>query len=112
MAPGSRCMSGYTCGCRMSWTYCWTFLVPRINIRGDRVFLLVIGTTPNGGIKGSTRNGRRDPKCPSSRLHRMVREDTGAPIEGATYAWMAADEAFGGTRAFLTMWRSSRRLVC
>ncbi|GFX02827.1 uncharacterized protein TNCV_4438091 [Trichonephila clavipes] len=25
---------------------------------------------------------------------------------------MAADEAVGCTRAFLTMWRSSRRLVC
>ncbi|GFS57067.1 transposable element Tcb1 transposase [Trichonephila clavipes] len=43
---------------------------------------------------------------------RMVREDTGAPSEGATCAWMAVDEAVGCTRAFLTMWRSSRRLVC
>ncbi|GFS52925.1 uncharacterized protein TNCV_330781 [Trichonephila clavipes] len=42
----------------------------------------------------------------------MVREDTGAPSESATCAWMAADEAVGCTRAFLTMWRSSRRLVC
>ncbi|GFW42597.1 hypothetical protein TNCV_4257911 [Trichonephila clavipes] len=41
----------------------------------------------------------------------MVQEDTGAPSEGATCAWMAADKAFGCTRAFLTMWRSSRRLV-
>ncbi|GFW97923.1 hypothetical protein TNCV_2599621 [Trichonephila clavipes] len=40
----------------------------------------------------------------------MFREDTGAPGEGATYAWMVADEAVGGARAFLTMWRSSRRL--
>ncbi|GFU61884.1 uncharacterized protein TNCV_1644571 [Trichonephila clavipes] len=42
----------------------------------------------------------------------MVREDTGAPSEGATYAWMAVDEAVGCTRAILMMWRSSRRLVC
>ncbi|GFS76519.1 uncharacterized protein TNCV_1621351 [Trichonephila clavipes] len=28
------------------------------------------------------------------------------------YDWMAADEAVGCRRAFLTMWRSSRRLVC
>ncbi|GFW08566.1 uncharacterized protein TNCV_2775881 [Trichonephila clavipes] len=49
------------------------------------------------GVKGSTRNGRRDPKCPSARRVRMVREDTGAPSEGATCAWMAADEAFGYT---------------
>ncbi|GFU53081.1 uncharacterized protein TNCV_3098651 [Trichonephila clavipes] len=36
----------------------------------------------------------------------------GASSEGATCAWMAADEAVGCTRAFFTMWRSSRRLVC
>ncbi|GFW65171.1 uncharacterized protein TNCV_394371 [Trichonephila clavipes] len=39
-------------------------------------------------------------------------EDTGAPIEGATCAWMAVDESVGCTRAYLTMWWSSRRLVC
>ncbi|GFV67050.1 uncharacterized protein TNCV_357351 [Trichonephila clavipes] len=43
------------------------------------------------GVKGSTRNGRRDPKCPSARRLRMVRENTGASSEGATLAWMAAD---------------------
>ncbi|GFY32342.1 hypothetical protein TNCV_3558501 [Trichonephila clavipes] len=32
-------------------------------------------------MKGSTRNGRHDPKCPSARHLRMVREDTGAPVE-------------------------------
>ncbi|GFW37155.1 uncharacterized protein TNCV_5020531 [Trichonephila clavipes] len=42
----------------------------------------------------------------------MVREDTGGLSEGATCAWIAADEAVGFTRAFRTMWRSSRRLVC
>ncbi|GFS73320.1 uncharacterized protein TNCV_4712001 [Trichonephila clavipes] len=61
-----------------------------------------------GGHQGQ----RRDPKCPSARRLCMVREDTGAPNEGATRAWMAADEAVGCTRAFLTMWQSSRRLVC
>ncbi|GFU90651.1 uncharacterized protein TNCV_2092481 [Trichonephila clavipes] len=60
------------------------------------------------GVKGSTRNGRRDPKCPSVRCLRMVREDTGAPSEGATCAWTEADEAVGCTLAFLTMRRSSR----
>ncbi|GFW52461.1 uncharacterized protein TNCV_403891 [Trichonephila clavipes] len=34
------------------------------------------------------------------------------PSEGATCARMAADEAAACTRAFLTMWLSSRRLVC
>ncbi|GFT28234.1 uncharacterized protein TNCV_645721 [Trichonephila clavipes] len=64
------------------------------------------------GVKGSLRNGCRDSKCSSTRHLRMVREDTGAPSEGATCAWMAADEAVSCTRAFLTMWRSSRQLVC
>ncbi|GFW60942.1 uncharacterized protein TNCV_4871531 [Trichonephila clavipes] len=65
------------------------------------------------GVKGSsTRNGRRDPKCPSAKRLHMVREDTGVPKEGFTCAWIAADEAVGCTRAFLTMWRSSQRLVC
>ncbi|GFV25202.1 uncharacterized protein TNCV_2565861 [Trichonephila clavipes] len=41
----------------------------------------------------------------------MVREDTGAPIEGATCSWMAADEAVGCMLTFLTMWWSSQRLV-
>ncbi|GFU66151.1 uncharacterized protein TNCV_2858241 [Trichonephila clavipes] len=64
------------------------------------------------GVKGSTRNGCRDLKCPSARRLRMVRENTGASNEGATRAWMVADEAVGCTRAFFTMWWSSRRLVC
>ncbi|GFV65752.1 uncharacterized protein TNCV_4153881 [Trichonephila clavipes] len=42
----------------------------------------------------------------------LVRESTGAHREGSICAWMVADEAGGFTRAFLTMWRSSRRLVC
>ncbi|GFU96126.1 hypothetical protein TNCV_3676021 [Trichonephila clavipes] len=37
MAPRSRCMSGNTCGCRMSGTYRRAVMVPRINTRGDRV---------------------------------------------------------------------------
>ncbi|GFW87086.1 uncharacterized protein TNCV_1923121 [Trichonephila clavipes] len=64
------------------------------------------------GVKGSTRNGRRDPQCPSARRFRIIREDTGASKEVALCAWMVADEAVGCTRAFLTMWRSSRRLIC
>ncbi|GFU50304.1 uncharacterized protein TNCV_301371 [Trichonephila clavipes] len=64
------------------------------------------------GVKGSTCNGRRDQKCPSARHLRMVREDTGASSEGATFAWMAVDEAVGCTRVFLTIWQSSGRQVC
>ncbi|GFW88427.1 uncharacterized protein TNCV_3551971 [Trichonephila clavipes] len=49
-------------------------------------FLLVCGTTASGGVdgcavKGSTRNVRRDPKCPSARRLRMVREDTGLLVK-------------------------------
>ncbi|GFW49002.1 uncharacterized protein TNCV_3902001 [Trichonephila clavipes] len=50
-------------------------------------------------------------KCPSARHLRVVREDSVAPRVGATCNWMAADEADSCTRAFLTMWRSSQRLV-
>ncbi|GFU57317.1 uncharacterized protein TNCV_3635031 [Trichonephila clavipes] len=64
------------------------------------------------GVKGSTRKGHRDPKRHSARHRRMFQEDTGAPNESATCVWMAAVEAVDCTRAFLTMWRSSRRLVC
>ncbi|GFT82279.1 uncharacterized protein TNCV_4650851 [Trichonephila clavipes] len=64
-----------------------------------------------GGHKGSSRNGRPDPKCRSARRLRMVLEDTSVPSEGATCVWMATDEAVGCTSAFLTIWRSSRRLV-
>ncbi|GFX32838.1 uncharacterized protein TNCV_889741 [Trichonephila clavipes] len=73
--------------------------------------VLVRGTTPNGGGDEWTPNAARDPKCPSARRIRMVREDTGARSEGATCAWMVADEAVGCTRAFLTMWWFTRRLV-
>ncbi|GFW40775.1 uncharacterized protein TNCV_4368231 [Trichonephila clavipes] len=52
-------------------------------------------------VNGSTCNGRRDPKFPSARCRRMVREDTGTSYEGATCALMAADEAVGCMRAFL-----------
>ncbi|GFU97630.1 uncharacterized protein TNCV_4455161 [Trichonephila clavipes] len=38
------------------------------------------------GVKGSTRNGCRNLKCPSARRLRRVREDTGATSEGATCA--------------------------
>ncbi|GFX43817.1 uncharacterized protein TNCV_4110961 [Trichonephila clavipes] len=63
------------------------------------------------GVKGSTRNLHSDPKCPSARLLRRFREDTGPSNEGTTFAYMTADEAVGCTHAFLTMWRSYRRLV-
>ncbi|GFT51951.1 uncharacterized protein TNCV_1226641 [Trichonephila clavipes] len=57
------------------------------------------------------RNVRRDPKCPLARHLRMVREDTGAPTEGAICAGRAVDKAVGCRHAFLTMWWSSQRLV-
>ncbi|GFX93603.1 uncharacterized protein TNCV_1587801 [Trichonephila clavipes] len=53
------------------------------------------------GFKGSRRNRRRDPKYPSARRLRRVREYTGAPSEGATCAWMAVNEAVGCRVHFL-----------
>ncbi|GFW79098.1 uncharacterized protein TNCV_3631291 [Trichonephila clavipes] len=63
------------------------------------------------GFKASTRNGRYDPKCPSARPLSYGSRRHRTPSEGATIVWIAADEAVVCTRAFLTMWRSSRRLV-
>ncbi|GFT78046.1 uncharacterized protein TNCV_2820551 [Trichonephila clavipes] len=85
---------------RSTWFHSAAVQFPRMQHRSKRRRRWV-------SVKGSTRNGRRDPICPSVRRLRMVREDTGVPNEGATCAWMAADEAVGCTRAFLTMWRSS-----
>ncbi|GFW83213.1 uncharacterized protein TNCV_2508531 [Trichonephila clavipes] len=106
----SHCMSGNTCGYGMSWTYHWAVMVPWINTRGDRVLLGMathtitpaVGTLSrfqfprawhrcklrrrSVGVQDSTRNGRRDPKYPSTRCIRMVREDTGSPSEGAICA--------------------------
>ncbi|GFU80748.1 uncharacterized protein TNCV_514751 [Trichonephila clavipes] len=42
----------------------------------------------------------------------MVQEDTGSLVKVLPVPWMADGEAVGCTRAFLTMWKSSRRLVC
>ncbi|GFX23687.1 uncharacterized protein TNCV_3596291 [Trichonephila clavipes] len=79
---------------------------PRVRYHSKRRRLWV-------GVKGgSTRNGHHDIKCPSARRLRMVRKDTGTPSSGAICAWMAAAEAVGCTCVFLTMWWSSRRLVC
>ncbi|GFX92397.1 uncharacterized protein TNCV_1706731 [Trichonephila clavipes] len=103
MAPGSHCMSGNICGCSSVMDIYGSIL---------RSSFLVRGCTPDGGVKGSTRNGQRDLKCPSARRLRMVREDTGAPNECATCAWMAANEAVGCMCFFLPMRRSSRQLIC
>ncbi|GFS90104.1 uncharacterized protein TNCV_507801 [Trichonephila clavipes] len=177
MAPGSHCINGNTCGCRISWTYRWlswcygSILGVTMYCRQCHLILLHqlweryvavkkkagLRRSPRGlhtrtglssllrlnldslletdwfhsaavqfsrarhhskrrhrwmGVKGNTRNGRRNPKCPSARCLRMVREDTGTSSEGDTCEWMEANEAVGCTRAFLTMWWSSRRLVC
>ncbi|GFY15125.1 uncharacterized protein TNCV_1569401 [Trichonephila clavipes] len=78
MAPGSRCMSGNTCGYRMSRTYRWVVMVPQVN---TRVQFPHAWHHPKRrrrwvGVKSSTRNGRRHPECPSARRFRMVQEDT------------------------------------
>ncbi|GFS50925.1 uncharacterized protein TNCV_4848171 [Trichonephila clavipes] len=61
------------------------------------------------GVKGSTLNGCRDPKCPSAMCLRIVQEDTGAPSELCYLCLDGGDKAVGCTWAFLT--RTYRRLV-
>ncbi|GFX77844.1 uncharacterized protein TNCV_432291 [Trichonephila clavipes] len=84
MATRSRCMSGNTGGCRISWRYRWTVMVPRINTKVQFPHARQHSTRRRRwvDVKGSRRNGRRDPKCPLARSFRMVREDRGAPNEG------------------------------
>ncbi|GFX30357.1 uncharacterized protein TNCV_1964631 [Trichonephila clavipes] len=46
MAPGSRCMNDNTFGYKMSWRYHWAVMVPRINPRGERLYLNSSCSTP------------------------------------------------------------------
>ncbi|GFX47734.1 uncharacterized protein TNCV_699881 [Trichonephila clavipes] len=89
---------------KMTWFHSATVQFPRVRHHSKR-------RRRWKGLKGSTRNGHRYPKCPSARRLRVVREDTNAPSEGSTCASMVADEVVGCTCAFLTVWWSSRRLV-
>ncbi|GFX02382.1 hypothetical protein TNCV_2285491 [Trichonephila clavipes] len=67
MAPGSRCMNGNTCGFRMSWTYRWAVMLPRINTRGDRVLKAMaphtitpaVGAVCHGKAKAGLRRSPR-----------------------------------------------------
>ncbi|GFS50300.1 e3 ubiquitin-protein ligase RNF13 [Trichonephila clavipes] len=45
MAPGSRCVNGKTCGCRISLKYRWAVMVPRINTRCNRVLWAMVPHT-------------------------------------------------------------------
>ncbi|GFW82043.1 hypothetical protein TNCV_771721 [Trichonephila clavipes] len=72
MAHRSRYMSGKTCGCRMSWTYRWAFMVHRINTRCDRILIAMSAhtITPDVGAvcrcKANT-GLRRSPWIPRTR---------------------------------------------
>ncbi|GFT09755.1 DNA-directed RNA polymerase subunit [Trichonephila clavipes] len=99
MDPGSRCMSGNTCGCRMSWTYRWAIMVPRNSTRSNRVMYGMASYTNTPAVRTVCQPGAFE----------LVRKDTRAPTEGATSAWMASDEPVGCTRAFFTMSLSSGR---
>ncbi|GFW76305.1 uncharacterized protein TNCV_1580841 [Trichonephila clavipes] len=80
---------------KTTWFHSTAFQFPRARFHSKWRRRLV-------GVNCSTRNGLRDPKCPSARHLRMVREDTGDSSESAACAWMADDEVVGFTRAFLT----------
>ncbi|GFW43033.1 uncharacterized protein TNCV_1474291 [Trichonephila clavipes] len=62
------------------------------------------------GVKSSTSNGRRDPNVLQPRAFMWFEKTQGILLK-VLPVWMAAHEAVGCTRAFLTMWWS-RRLVC
>ncbi|GFX04935.1 hypothetical protein TNCV_2249181 [Trichonephila clavipes] len=87
MTPWSRCRSGNTCGGRMSWTYHWAVMVPRMNARVQFPCARHHSKRRRRwvNVKGSARNGRLDPKCPSDTRLRMVREERRVPSEGSIY---------------------------
>ncbi|GFV01642.1 uncharacterized protein TNCV_2962351 [Trichonephila clavipes] len=95
----------------LDWRQIWRLGRPRKGIQFPRAWHHFKRRRRWVGVKGSTRNELCDPKCSSARYLHMVREDTGAPSKSSICVWMVADKAFGYTRAFLTMWRSSRRIV-
>ncbi|GFW88750.1 uncharacterized protein TNCV_4972431 [Trichonephila clavipes] len=103
MASGSHRMSGNTCGFGMLRAYrravMWCYgsiLGVTVYFQFPRVWHHSKRWRQWAGVKGgTTRNGHSDPKCPSARHLRMVLEDTVGPREGATCAWMVADEAVG-----------------
>ncbi|GFS77668.1 uncharacterized protein TNCV_819611 [Trichonephila clavipes] len=99
-------MSDNQCGGRISWTYSYAVMVPWINT------IVQFPSARHHSKRRRRQVGVNDSTRPSARRLRMVQEDSGAPSEGATCAWMAANEAVGCTCAFLTMWRSSQQLVC
>ncbi|GFY02999.1 uncharacterized protein TNCV_980041 [Trichonephila clavipes] len=98
----------------MLWTYRWAVMVQRINTSNNRVLKAIAPhtITPAVGVVYGCKAKAGLRRSPLARHILMVREDTRAPNEGATYAWMTADKVVGCTRAFLTMWWSSRQLVC
>ncbi|GFV73404.1 uncharacterized protein TNCV_3389201 [Trichonephila clavipes] len=78
---------------------------------------LVRCTTPNGGVDGWASRaahvmGAVIPNVLQPSAFVWFEKTQGAPSEGATCAWIAADEEVGCSRAFLMKWRSSQRLVC
>ncbi|GFV69128.1 hypothetical protein TNCV_4490761 [Trichonephila clavipes] len=65
------------------------------------------------GVKGAAHvMGAAIPNILQPGAFVWLEKNTGTPTEGATCAWMAADEVVGLKRAFLAMLRSSPRLIC
>ncbi|GFS95898.1 hypothetical protein TNCV_2259541 [Trichonephila clavipes] len=75
------------------------------------VQFFVHGTTPKGVVDVWESRAARvmDAAIPNvlqSVTFIWIKKTQGFPSEGVSCAWMAAEEAIGSTRAFLTMWRS------
>ncbi|GFU70468.1 uncharacterized protein TNCV_2001101 [Trichonephila clavipes] len=88
MHPASRCMSGNTCGGRISWTHYWTSMVPQINTRGDRVLYAMapytITQTVGAVCRCKTKAGlRRSPRGhhTRTRLSSLLRLHLGSTLK-------------------------------
>ncbi|GFX15887.1 uncharacterized protein TNCV_1062091 [Trichonephila clavipes] len=89
-------------------------MVPQINTRGDSVLCTMAPYTIKPAVEAvcccKAKAGLR--RSPRARRIRILRGHTEVPSEGASCAWMAADEALSCTRSFLMMWQTSRGLAC
>ncbi|GFX62869.1 uncharacterized protein TNCV_3351951 [Trichonephila clavipes] len=85
-------MSGNSCGCRMSWTYRWAVMVPRINTRDCRVLLTMAPHTITPPVEavcrskakaGLSRSPQGLPACP--RLSSLLRLNPDSSLKTSWY---------------------------
>ncbi|GFW45313.1 uncharacterized protein TNCV_4734201 [Trichonephila clavipes] len=102
----------------MSWIFRWVLMVLWIYLVPSRCSPVSSCAVPlqteasMGGCQGQHTLWALQSQMSFSQAPSYGSRRRRASSEGATCAWMVADEAVGRTRAFLTMWWSSRWLVC